>query len=231
MKAHHTGLRHGLTLIEVLVVIAILIILAGLIGPPPPSATAKANQITCLNNLKNMGLALRVFAADHGDEFPMALSLTNGGTREWLSDETRLWRHWRVLSNELGSVRFLLCPSDSERQLPSSFMDKRPVLTRDQFTNNSHLSYFLALNPRPDEPQSILAGDRNLTTNGVPFGPGRLTLSSELLIGFTTKPHKQAGNIVLADGSVRPALSPQFNDAWTAARTNSRGATNVWLVP
>ena len=231
MKVTRSSQRHGLTLIEVMVVIAILIILVGLIGFPPPSARGKANQIRCLNNLKTIGMALRAFSADHGGEFPMARSITNGGTREWLRDETQLWRHWRALSNELVSAKILLCPSDLDRRLPQPSGDQRSAGYWDQFTNNSQLSYFLALNPRADEPQSIVTGDRNLTTNGAPVGPGRLVLSSGLLLGFTTKQHKLAGNILLADGSVRQAASPQPSETLSTARTNSRIATNAWLVP
>lgn len=222
MKSSRSSQRHGLTLIEVLVVLAILIILVGLIGPPPPSARGKAKQLACLNNLKNIGQALHAFSTAHGSEFPMALSITNGGTREWLSDETQLWRHWRTLSNELGSATILSCPSDSERP---------PARSWHQLTNNSHLSYFLALNPRPDEPQSILAGDRNVTTNGVLFGPGRLTPSSNLRLGFSTKPRRYVGNVLLVDGSVQPISSPRVNEAWVNSATNSGHSTNVWLVP
>jgi len=66
--------RHGFTLIELLVVIAIIAILAAILFPVFARAREKARQSSCSSNVKQICLAVQMYAQDYDEVMPMAIA-------------------------------------------------------------------------------------------------------------------------------------------------------------
>ena len=173
---------------EVLFVVCVLAALAFMLLPAIPRPKARS-RISCINNLKQAGISLSVWAGDHDHKFPWELSRRNDGTAESIGTRAT-FRHFQVLSNELGTPRILICPKDLEHRAATNF-------TTD--LNNSHISYFLNFDAVMNNPNSVLAGDANLVLNDVPVRSGPLGWRPGEVLSWTDKRHIKAGNILCAD--------------------------------
>ncbi|MBI4662770.1 MAG: type II secretion system protein [Verrucomicrobia bacterium] len=111
---HSRALNAGFTLIELLVVIAIIAILASMLLPAIARAKGKALQVKCGSNLRQLGLAIGMYADENRDQFPDCSGavwpwdlparaanafVKNGGTRNilycpsfWKQNDDELWR-------------------------------------------------------------------------------------------------------------------------------------------
>ena len=117
--------KGGFTLIELLVVIAIIAILAALLLPSLSSARQTGWQAACLNNHRQLNLAVREFAGDHGDRFPYASAWHNEPSARWawVADSmsgSSAWSTWAQTDRALfwsplkayTGMRIFRCPGD-----------------------------------------------------------------------------------------------------------------------
>jgi competence protein ComGC len=211
MKAIGRSSRIGFTLVALLVVIAILAILAALLLPALARAKQKAQRINCVNNLKQTGLAIRLWSMDHDDKYPMNASAGIGGTKGLITGSDT-YRHFQVMSNELSNPKILICPADT-REAAASF----PQL------KNRNISYFVGLEADGVSPQMFLDGDRNITGPNAPVN-GILTLVPGESVGWTPEIHAREGNVGLSDGSVMQCNSSLLSELLKKTGT----ATNIW---
>lgn len=102
--------RRGFTLIELLVVIAIIAILAAILFPVFAKAREKARQTSCLNNVKQIGTAFRMYVQDYDESWPLnAYTLPAAGAGTTSNGTTELWFH--TLLPYVKNTQVFQCPS------------------------------------------------------------------------------------------------------------------------
>lgn len=96
--------RAGFTLIELLVVIGIIAILSAILFPVFAKAREKGRQISCLSNLKQIGMALNMYAQDWDGFLPSHF--------QWVWDSAETKRFTDTLMPYIKNREIFFCPSD-----------------------------------------------------------------------------------------------------------------------
>ena len=206
--------QRGFTLIELLVVITIIAILAAMLLPALSRAKAKAKQSYCYNNLKQMGLAMLMYADESNGRVP------RGNDPFWWQVFIPYLGGTKAARDEYGRVRVYTCPSyPDKRQVMcyvvnawtfSSPQDKtgselvglqsvnrfqRPVATI-YFTDNESASW------RPIFTTTNIIGSDSLndvwSPNHLPYGASGRTLSTERRVA--AQRHGEGANLLFFDG-------------------------------
>ena len=196
---------HALTLTEVLVSVAVVCVfaVAAFLMLHRQKVVHRvvrqdrSTEIQCVNNLKQIGLAFRIWEGDNGDKLPMQVPAKNGGAME-PALRGNVFQVFQVMSNELSTPRILLCPADADRFAAKNFTAG---------FDNSRVSYFAGLDAADDKPAMFLAGDDNFSIDGRSVKSGLLLLATNAPVSWTAARHVNQGNIGLADGSVQTTTS------------------------
>ncbi len=229
---------HAFTLAELIVILAITGLLAGVLIPSLARAKVRGRQIQCAQNLKGIAVAFRMFA-NQGDRFPFdyPLPLTNPQTGINIASNittARAWMHFQAMPYEISNPKILMCPEDMARlkHAASDFLNGPDSLGA---TNRRDLalSYFVGLGASETQPQSILSGDRNLAADSTsaPYSSDKgaviVPATSRWTSVKTNTLHGANGNFVVADGSVQQASGLQSQAVTNAYGTNM----NLFLFP
>ena len=192
--------RSGITLLEVMILLAALAVLAMLILSVLTRPRVRSSRLGCRQNMNQLGLAFRQWAMDYGDRFPMEFTMAEGGTKDHPQAQ-EAWVHLWVLSNEVNFPSVLACPNDPERVEAKDFSTPGTL---------KNVSYFVSLDAGQDRPRMLLVGDRNLTADGKPVTTGIHTVNPNAVHGWTKAIHNRHGFVCFSDGSVQELSSAEL---------------------
>jgi prepilin-type N-terminal cleavage/methylation domain-containing protein len=177
------------TLIELLVVIAIIALLAALIFPAFNRAKESGKGAACISNLRQIGIAFQVYAQENNNRLPVMRDRSWTTTNDLPSPD-------QVISNQLGNIRVLLCPSD---KWPNGQQKPAPQLGETYFEQTG-CSYSW---------NSLLNGEDadHLNALGLRFDPHQIPLMFDKEAFHAARGAKKGVNYLYADSHIKNLLA------------------------
>ena len=133
-------------------VFVIWLVMAGAVVDVARAPVASRGQsFICESHLKQIGLAFKIWAIDHDDQFPFNVSTTAGGSKENCvrgndGFDQNAVLHFKVASKELSDPKILACPADASKRPATDFASLEALNVSYQLRSGTNIS-----DAKPDE--------------------------------------------------------------------------------